>query len=88
MRHDWPGALGYFNRARDTAPVFAPEGEADAELARALRGIGYVDVELGKLDEAEAMYRRCLDIDPKDQKATGELGYVLNLKAKQVGLGK
>ncbi|MEO5688350.1 MAG: tetratricopeptide repeat protein [Burkholderiaceae bacterium] len=88
MHHDWAGALKYYTRAREDAPVYSPEGKANFELGRALRGIGYVDVELGNLDEAEAMYRRCLEIDPKDQKARGELGYVLNLKARQVGLGK
>ena len=84
-RHDWDGALAFFQRARDAAPAFSERGKDKAELARALRGIGYVDVELGKLDEAEALYRRCLEIDAGDQKAQGELGYVLQLKARQAG---
>ena len=86
--HDWVGALALFHRAEDAAKGLAAEGRANAELGLALRGIGYVDVEVGKLDEAEAVYRHCLEIDPGDQKARGELGYVLNLRAKQVGLGK
>ena len=85
--HDWAGALALFHRAEIVANS-AATGRADAELGLALRGIGYVDVELGKLDEAEAAYRRCLEIDANDQKAKAELGYVLNLRAKQVGLGK
>lgn len=85
--HDWAGALALFHRAEVVANS-ATEGRANAELGLALRGIGYVDVELGKLDEAEAMYRRCLEIDANDQKAKAELGYVLNLRAKQIGLGK
>jgi tetratricopeptide (TPR) repeat protein len=83
--HDWPGAMGYYEQARDQATRMQPESEADSELGRALRGIAYVDVELGKLDEAEALYRRCLEIDPKDQKAQAELGYVLGQKQKQHG---
>ena len=82
-KRDWDRALGYYERARDAATAYAPENRQLAELTRALRGIGYVDVELGKLDEAEAMYRRCLELDPGDEKAQGELGYVLDLKAKR-----
>ena len=85
---DWNGALALFHRAEDDAKAFAVEGRANAELGLALRGIGFVDVELGKLDEAEALYRRCLEIDTNDGKAKAELGYVQGLKAKQAGLAK
>ncbi len=85
---DWNGALALFHRAEEDAKAFSVPGRADAELGLALRGIGYVDVELGKLDEAEAAYRRCIEIDANDQKAKAELGYVLSLRAKQVELGK
>ncbi len=83
-KHEWNEALDWFHRA-EQAKVYAVPGQADAELGRALRGIGFVDVELGKLDEAEAMYRRCLQIDARDQKAQAELGYVLGLKARAAG---
>ena len=80
-KHEWNEALAWYHRAEEAKEFAGPE-LANAELGRALRGIGYVDVELGKLDEAEAIYRRCLAIDPRDQKAQGELGYVLQLRAK------
>lgn len=83
QKHDWARALEFFERARDTAETYAPEHRQLAELTRALRGIGFVDVELGKLDEAEAQYRRCLELDLNDEKARGELGYVLDLKSKR-----
>lgn len=86
-QHDLERALGYYERARDASPVYAREDMQVAELTRALRGIGFVDVELGRLDDAEAQYRRCLELDANDQKARAELGYVLNLRAKQVGPG-
>jgi len=86
-KRDWNAALSWFHRA-EAAKEFAGPERANAELGRALRGIGFASVELGKLDDAEAAYRRCLEIDPKDTKAQGELGYVLNLKARQVGLAK
>ena len=82
-QRDWTGALDLFAQARDNAPEIASPDRVAGELARALRGIGYADVELGRLDEAEAMYRRCLEIDPNDEKARNELGYVLGLKQKQ-----
>ena len=85
---DWAGALGYFHRAEEASKAFSVEGRMNAELGLALRGIGYVDVELGKLDEAEAAYRRCIEIDANDRQAKAELGYVLNLRAEQIGLGK
>lgn len=81
-KHDWTGSIAWFRRAEAAKGIADPE-HADAELGRALRGIAYADVELGKLDEAEALYRRCLTIDAHDQKAQAELGYVLALKAKK-----
>lgn len=81
-KRDWAGALGWFQRA-ETASDLSPPERVKSERGRALRGIGYVDVELGKLDEAEAAYRRCLEIDPHDQKAQAELGYVQGLQARQ-----
>jgi len=86
-KRDWTAALGWFQRAEAASDVSPPD-QIKAERGRALRGIGYVDVELGKLDEAEATYRRCLEIDPHDQKAQAELGYVQGLKAKQAAAAK
>ena len=84
LKREWNAALSWFHRA-EAAYRFAGPEQADAELGHALRGIGYADVELGKLDEAEAAYRRCLQIDANDEKAKAELGYVRDLKAKQAG---
>ena len=83
MMRDWPVALKYYAQARDEAPTYSAEGKADAEMGVALRGTAYIDVELGKLEEAEALYRRCLEIDANDRKAQGELGYVQVQKAKR-----
>ncbi len=40
---------------------------------RSLRGIGFSLFELGRLEEAEATYRRVLELDPRDQQAIREL---------------
>jgi tetratricopeptide (TPR) repeat protein len=72
----WNDALAAFDASAKAAEESVDKERKNAELGRALRGKGFVLVELGKLDEAEAMYRRCLAIDPADTKATNELRYV------------
>lgn len=84
-QHEWPQALAFYRRALEIAPAFPTPGRAIPEQGIALRGIGYVDVELGRLDEAEAAYRHALDLDPADQKSRNELGYVQAQKAKAAG---
>jgi tetratricopeptide (TPR) repeat protein len=41
-----------------------------------------VYVEQNRLDEAEALYRKCLELDPKDGRAAAELRYVQAQRAK------
>jgi len=78
---NWTTALGLFNLSASAAMDYSPSETRDAELTKAVRGVGYVDVELGRLDEAESMYRNCLEIDPNDTKASEELRYISGLKA-------
>jgi len=40
---------------------------------RALRGVGFSLIELGRLPEADAVYRQVLVIDPTDERAIQEL---------------
>ena len=82
LEKNWKSALETFQRAESAAREFSPEQVRNAELARAWRGMGYVLVELGRLDEAEAMYRKCLALDRNDAMAQRELTYVLSQKAK------
>jgi len=46
------------------------------DLTRAWRGKGYCLTEQGRLDEAEQLYRKCLELDPEDNKAKNELKYI------------
>jgi tetratricopeptide (TPR) repeat protein len=73
---NWNEALATFEASAKLAEESTPQEHKTTELGRALRGKGFVLVELGKLDEAEAMYRRCLALDPADTKAANELRYV------------
>jgi tetratricopeptide (TPR) repeat protein len=85
---DWPAALEKFHLAEEAARAYSPPAVKNRELARAWRGIAYVLVEQNKLDEAENLYRQCLELDKDDQRAANELKYVLNQKAKMVGAPK
>ena len=52
LEKNWAKAKQEFAEAEDNAKL-APEESKAAELGRARRGLAYVFVELGKLDEAE-----------------------------------
>jgi len=80
-RRDWAKAMELYERAADHAAVFDQKGDTFLQR-RALRGEGFVLVELGRLDEAEKRYRRCLELDPNDRTAAGELRYITDLRGK------
>jgi tetratricopeptide (TPR) repeat protein len=79
---NWSKAEQLYREAEDNATLSPPEARA-GDLARARRGLGYVLVELGKLDEAERKYQQCLAANPNDTKAKAELQYVREQKAKR-----
>lgn len=84
LEKNWPKAKQAYQEAEDNAPL-SPEVSRAAELGLARRGLGYVLVELGKLDEAEKKYQQCLAANPNDTKAKTELDYVRQQKAKAKG---
>jgi len=81
LEKNWPKAKEQFASAEDNAPL-SPENTRADELGRARRGLAYVFVELGKLDEAEKKYQQCLAANPNDMRAKRELKYVQGLRAK------
>jgi tetratricopeptide (TPR) repeat protein len=79
-------ALATFQQALEAANTLAAESDA-AERSpggrspvqwqtRALRGIGFAQVELGRLADARATYQRALELDPNDQSSKDELAFV------------
>jgi len=82
LEKNWPKALETFQAAASAAQEFSPPDDKNAELSRAWRGIGYTYVEQGKLDDAEKMYRQCLELDANDQRALNELQYIRQVRAK------
>jgi len=79
---NWARAKEAYQTAEDQASL-GPDNSKATELAQARRGLGYVFVELGQLDEAEKKYLQCLATDPDDKKAARELEYVREQKAKR-----
>jgi tetratricopeptide (TPR) repeat protein len=63
----------------EAASVFITAPEKGALL----RGQGYALTELGRLDEAEAVYRQSLKIDPDHGHAEHELTYIAGLRRGQ-----
>ena len=58
-----------------------------AMAARALRGMGYAYVELGRLQEAEAAYRDSLTLEPDNRIALEELTFIDALRKKRAPPG-
>jgi tetratricopeptide (TPR) repeat protein len=83
MDKDWNGALVKYEAAAQMAREFAPPVSKNIEIGEALRGKGYVLVELGRLEEAEATYKECLAINAADKSAMGELKYVQSRLAQR-----
>ena len=80
---NWRKSLQYFQRAEEAAKHYSPETRKAIERARAMRGIAYNYIEMGKWDEAEAIYRRCLEMDPGDKVAANQLEYIKVKRGKQ-----
>jgi tetratricopeptide (TPR) repeat protein len=74
-------ALKAFNASEEAASFSHPDSK-DASLGRAWRGMGYVYVEQGKLQEAKKKYEQCLKLNPKDRSAAAELKYIEGLQTK------
>ena len=78
---DWAGALAIFLEAERSAELSPPDLQT-YELARALRGSGFSLIELGRLNEAEAKFRKALALNANDDKARQELKYIEHLRSK------
>jgi Tfp pilus assembly protein PilF len=79
-RRDWKTALALFNRAWDVAGK-DPAGPDAGAAARALRGIGYSEMMLGNLEEAEKKFRQSLEFEPGNPAAGIELSYIARKRA-------
>lgn len=81
MLRQWKDAIETYEQA-EAASEFSPDETKVSELTRALRGQAFALTETGKLDEAQALYERCLKLNPDDQNAKRELAYIKQLRSK------
>jgi tetratricopeptide (TPR) repeat protein len=81
---DWDKSYALFARAAELGPQQAEDVRAK-RTARALRGMGFNLIEMGKLDEAEAKMKESLVVEPGNEGAKNELAYIKQERAK---LGK
>jgi tetratricopeptide (TPR) repeat protein len=79
-KKEWQRSIDTYKSAEAVA-AFTPE-RRDYERCVAFRGIGYDLVELGRLDDAEAAYRKCLAIIPDEPKSLGEIEYIKDQRKK------
>jgi tetratricopeptide (TPR) repeat protein len=75
VRHEWDTAYDLFERAGTAADLSATDIRI-SHKGRALRGMGFVLIEKGQLDEAERLFRQALELNPNDEGAKGELQYI------------
>lgn len=79
-KKEWQRSIDVYASA-EAAATFTP-ARRNYERCVAFRGIGYDLVELGRLDDAEAAYRKCLAIIPDDAKSLGEIDYIKEQRKK------
>jgi tetratricopeptide (TPR) repeat protein len=77
---DWQTAYDIFARAAELGE-FAPEEFGKKQNARALRGMGFSLIEMGKLDDAETKFKQSLKLEPKNPSAKHELQYIKEQRA-------
>lgn len=79
-KKEWQRSIDAYMNA-EAAANFTPE-RRDYERCVSFRGMGYDLVELGRLDDAEAAYRKCLAIIPDEPKSLGEIEYIKEQRKK------
>lgn len=81
-KKDWATELSYHLKEEEAVKNnFSPSNTKNLELGHAWRGQGFVYTETNRLDEAEKMYRKCIELDSNDSRARNELGYIAQLRA-------
>lgn len=79
---NWQRSYDTYARAAQAASREAPE-RRNKSLRRAWFGMAYDAIQMGRLDEAETLYRKCLVLTPADQAVKDQLQYVIEEKAKR-----
>jgi len=83
VRKDYKTARALFQRAVDASDL-SPDNRKVFDKTRGLRGLGYILIEEGKLDEADSLYRQCLRLDPTDERSKKQLDYIAEHRGKKI----
>lgn len=78
----WQKAHDVFAEAYDLCEWESDEDVKKSNQARALRGMGFVEIEMGDLDKAEKSFKKSLKIVPDHAGAKSELQYIADLRKK------
>ncbi|MBB4612126.1 tetratricopeptide repeat protein [Novosphingobium taihuense] len=78
----WQKAHDVFEEAYGLGEFESDEANKKANQARALRGMGFTEIEMGDLDKAEKSFKKSLKIIPNHEGAKIELQYIANLRKK------
>jgi tetratricopeptide (TPR) repeat protein len=78
----WQLSYDLYSRAAAAAELEKGD-QRKRSLRRAWFGMAYDLIELGRLDEAEKLLKRCLDLFPDDKKIKSELKYLDDQRAKK-----
>lgn len=78
-RRDWTRSYADFEAAANAADL-SPDDMKSFDKRRAWRGMAYVRIEQGQLDDAERLLRQALQLDPNDAGARQELDYIRSIR--------
>lgn len=73
---DWENSFKAYKTAENYAGAIEDKAKQTETLASALRGQAVAMIELGRFDDAETLYKRCLKLNPGDTAATDGLAQV------------
>ncbi len=79
--HNLDVSYSLFAKAAALGPQ-QPEDSRAVRTARALRGMGFILIERGKLDEAETKLNEALALEPASKATLNELAYIKEQRAK------
>jgi len=78
----WQRSYDFYARAADAA--LRQEGDRrNKSLRRAWFGMAFDMIEMGRLDDAEKLFRKCLEVSPNDEAVKSELRYIEEQRAKK-----
>ena len=76
-------AVAAYKQAVDFANMAGDKTVENFERGRALRGLGFIKVDLGDLDAGEKYYREALKFDPENVTTKAELKYIADQRVKK-----